>query len=37
MGHDGPGHTSIAQDKIKVCRLSVYDGKVGRGLSVEMS
>ncbi len=37
MGHDGPGHTSIAQDKIKVRPLSVYHGKVGRGLSVEMS
>jgi len=37
MGHDGPGHVSIAQDKIKVRPLQVYHGKVGRGLSVEMS
>ncbi|MBB5059257.1 L-arabinose isomerase [Granulicella aggregans] len=37
MGHDGPGHIGIAQDKIKVRPLSVYHGKVGSGLSVEMS
>lgn len=37
MGHDGPGHIKIAQDKIKVRPLKVYHGKVGRGLSVEMS
>jgi L-arabinose isomerase len=37
MGHDGPGHMAIAQGKIKVRPLKVYHGKVGRGLSVEMS
>ena len=37
MGHDGPGHINIAQDRIKVRPLRVYHGKVGRGLSVEMS
>jgi L-arabinose isomerase len=37
MGHDGPGHISIAQDRIKVRPLVVYHGKVGAGLSVEMS
>jgi L-arabinose isomerase len=37
MGHDGPGHIKIAQGKTKVRPLSVYHGKVGRGLSVEMS
>ena len=37
MGHDGPGHVGIAQDKIRVRPLRVYHGKVGRGLSVEMS
>lgn len=37
MGHDGPGHAAIAQGKIKVRPLEVYHGKVGRGLSVEMS
>lgn len=37
MGHDGPGHTKIAQGKTKVRPLEVYHGKVGRGVSVEMS
>jgi L-arabinose isomerase len=37
MGHDGPGHIGIAQNKIKVRPLRVYHGKVGAGLSVEMS
>lgn len=37
MGHDGPGHLGIAEGKIKVRPLQVYHGKVGRGLSVEMS
>lgn len=37
MGHDGPGHIGIAEEKIKVRPLQVYHGKVGAGLSVEMS
>lgn len=37
MGHDGPGHIGIAQGKTKVRPLRVFHGKVGRGLSVEMS
>lgn len=37
MGHDGPGHLQIAEGKIKVKPLGVYHGKVGSGLSVEMS
>ena len=37
MGHDGPGHIGIAEGKCKVRPLEVYHGKVGSGLSVEMS
>ena len=37
MGHDGPGHLAIAEGKTKVRPLQVYHGKVGRGLSVEMT
>jgi L-arabinose isomerase len=37
MGHDGPAHIKIGQGKAKVRPLKVYHGKVGRGLSVEMS
>lgn len=37
MGHDGPGHLAIAEGKMKVKPMQVYHGKVGNGLSVEMS
>lgn len=37
MGHDGPGHIAIGEGKTKVRPLGVYHGKVGHGLSVEMS
>lgn len=37
MGHDGPGHIAIAKGRPKVRPLSVYHGKVGKGLSVEMT
>lgn len=37
MGHDGPCHPQIAEGKIKVKPLKVYHGKIGSGLSVEMT
>lgn len=37
FGHDGPGHIAICEGRTKVKPLSVYHGKSGRGLSVEMS
>src|SRR5206468_9987111 len=37
LGHDRPGDIAIAEGMIKVKPLSEYHGKVGCGLSVEMS
>ncbi|MBY5882410.1 arabinose isomerase [Rhizobium leguminosarum bv. viciae] len=37
MGHDGPGHPGIAEGRTKIRPLQVFHGKVGSGVSVEMS
>jgi len=37
MGHDGPGHIAITEGKTVVKPLKNYHGKIGKGLSVEMS
>jgi L-arabinose isomerase len=36
MGHDGPGHLAIAQDRPTLRALKLYHGKSGAGLSVEL-
>lgn len=36
MGHDGPGHLTIAEGRPVVRALKLYHGKAGSGLSVEM-
>ena len=35
MGHDGPGHVAIADERPVVRALKLYHGKSGAGLSVE--
>jgi L-arabinose isomerase len=36
MGHDGPGHLAIAQERPVLRNLKLYHGKRGAGLSVEL-
>jgi L-arabinose isomerase len=35
IGHDGPGHIAISNEKPALRGLSLYHGKFGRGVSVE--
>ncbi len=37
MGHDGPGHLTIADGRPVARALRLYHGKAGAGLSIEMS
>jgi L-arabinose isomerase len=36
MGHDGPGHLAIAEERPVARALKLYHGKAGAGLSIEM-